>query len=278
MAAPLRLCYPAGQRSSNPSGDDMALPTAQPTALPAWRALADHARDAAIPPLRALFAADPSRFERFSLRLDDLLLDYSKNRVTDRTMALLVQLAAESGVAAWRDRMFAGERINTTENRAVLHVALRNRANRPVLVDGRDVMPDVDTVLVQMRQFSDAVRDGDWRGATGQPITDVVNIGIGGSDLGPAMVAQALTPYHHPRLRLHYVSNVDGSAIAETLRHCRPETTLFIVASKTFTTQETIANAHAARTWLVAALGEPAVARHFAALSTNAKAVAAQKT
>ncbi len=245
------------------------------TQLPAWRDLTDHHAAVTQLHMRDLFAADPQRFERLSLRLGDLLLDYSKNRVTEETMRLLVALARTCQVEAWRDRMFAGDRINATEDRAVLHVALRNRANRPILVDGADVMPAVDAVLAQMRDFSEMVRSGGWLGATGSTIRHVVNIGIGGSDLGPAMVCEALRPYQKAGLRVHFVSNVDGSHLAETLKWCQPETTLFIVASKTFTTQETLANAHTARSWLVNALGEAAVARHFVAVSTNAKAVAA---
>ncbi|MBB4264403.1 glucose-6-phosphate isomerase [Roseospira visakhapatnamensis] len=241
---------------------------------PAWRALAAHRDSGTVAPMRALFEADPERFERFSLRLGDLLLDYSKNRVTAETMALLMDLARESGVEDKRDALFGGQAINTTEGRAVLHVALRNRANRPIHVDGEDVMPQVNAVLDQMRRFSEAVRDGTWTGVTGQPVTDVVNIGIGGSDLGPVMVAEALKPYWHPRIRPHFVSNVDGTHIAETLHGLNPETTLILVASKTFTTQETLTNAKTARAWLTAALGEDAVPKHFAALSTNAAAVA----
>ncbi|MBW7850541.1 MAG: glucose-6-phosphate isomerase [Rhodospirillales bacterium] len=244
------------------------------TQLPAWQALAAHRRAASALHMRDLFAADPGRFARYALRLGDFVLDYSKNRITDETMGLLVDLARECDVEGWRDRMFTGDKINTTEGRAVLHVALRNRSNRPITVDGADVMPAVNAVLSRMRAFAEGVRSGAWTGATGRRITDVVNIGIGGSDLGPAMASLALTPYHQPGLTLHFVSNVDGTHIAETLKRCRPETTLFIVASKTFTTQETLANAATARAWLVEALGETAVARHFAAISTNADAVA----
>jgi glucose-6-phosphate isomerase len=240
----------------------------------AWRALAAHRDALAETRLRDLFDADPGRFDRYSLRLGDVLLDYSKNRITDETMGLLFDLARETGVESLRDAMFAGRAINTTEGRAVLHVALRNRSNRPITVDGTDVMADVNRVLDQMRAFSDAVRDGTWTGATGKPVTDVVNIGIGGSDLGPVMVAEALKPYWHDRIRPHFVSNVDGTHMAETLRGLNPETTLFLVASKTFTTQETLTNALTARAWLTAALGDGAVAKHFAALSTNAEAVA----
>jgi glucose-6-phosphate isomerase len=245
------------------------------TSLPAWKALSQHFDAMRDVHMRSLFAADPQRFGRFSVRLGDFLLDYSKNRVTDETLRLLIQLAREAGVEARRDRMFAGERINATENRAVLHTALRNRRDRPVLVDGHDVMPEVGRVLDQMRDFSQAVRSGAWRGATDLPISDVVNIGIGGSDLGPVMVTEALKPFGRPGLSAHFVSNVDGSHIHQVLKRCRPERTLFIVASKTFTTQETLANARTARAWTVAALGEAAVARHFVALSTNTGAVSA---
>ncbi len=241
----------------------------------AHASLLHHAEDMRAGSLRTLFASDPGRFDRFSLRLDDVLLDYSKNLISAETLDLLLALAREQGVESWRDRMMGGEPINTTENRAVLHVALRNRANRPVLVDGADVMPDVNAVLAKMKAFSDAVRDGTWTGVTGKRVTDVVNIGIGGSDLGPVMVSEALKAYHQDGLHLHFVSNVDGTHITETLRRLDPETTLFLVASKTFTTQETLTNARTARGWLVEALGEAAVRNHFAALSTNAKDVAA---
>jgi glucose-6-phosphate isomerase len=224
--------------------------------------------------MRQLFAEDPERFTRFSLRLGDLLFDYSKHRITAETVKLLLELARERGVFALRDRMFAGEKINITENRAVLHVALRNRSNRPIVVDGEDVMPKVNAVLAQMRTFTEAVRWGQWKGHTGKSIQHVVNIGIGGSDLGPVMACEALRPYWKPGLTPHFVSNVDGTHMAETLRRCDPETTLFLVASKTFTTQETIENARSARAWLVDALrDDKAVASHFAALSTNAKEV-----
>ena len=241
----------------------------------AWRALAEHATTTGQQHMRDLFAADPDRFNRFSVRLGDLLLDYSKNRITAETMALLVALAREAKVEDWRERMFSGEKINTTEGRAVLHAALRNTADRPIMVDGKDVMPDVMRVRAQMRAFSDAIRSGSWLGQTGKSITDVVNIGIGGSDLGPVMATEALKPYQLPGLHVHFVSNVDGTHIAETLKKLNPETSLFIVASKTFTTQETMANAETAKAWLVDALGTDAVAKHFVALSTNEKAVRA---
>ncbi len=238
-----------------------------------WKALERHRDTLANVHMRELFAADADRFGRFSLRLGDLLFDYSKNRVTEETISLLIDLAKAADLEAWRERMFGGEKINNTENRAVLHVALRNLPDRPIHVDGEDVMPGVHAVLAHMREFSESVRNGTWRGHTGQAIKAVVNIGIGGSDLGPVMVTEALKPYHHPDLRVLFVSNVDGTHIAETLKTLDPETTLFIVASKTFTTQETIANAKSARAWLVDALGEAAIAKHFVALSTNTPAV-----
>ena len=225
--------------------------------------------------LRALFAADPARFEKFSIAFEDILLDYSKNRITEETKALLVQLAKECGLADAIAAMFSGERINVTENRPVLHTALRNQSDQPVYVDGKDVMPDVKRVLAQMKAFTEKIISGQWKGYTGKEITDVVNIGIGGSDLGPVMVTEALKAYK-TRLNVHFVSNVDGTHIAETLKAVDPETTLFLIASKTFTTQETMANAHTAKDWFLAdgALQED-VAKHFAALSTNTEAVRA---
>jgi len=246
------------------------------SALPAWQALTYHAK--AVRPLhmRDLFAKDPDRFRKYSLEWNDFLIDYSKNRITEETIPLLIALAREAQVEQWRDKMFAGEKINLTEGRAVLHTALRNRSARPVSVDGKDVMPDVRRVLAHMRAFSSAVRDGSWKGYSGQRISDVVNIGIGGSDLGPVMVTEALKPYSSPDLRVHFVSNVDGTHIAETLKRVDPESTLFIVASKTFTTQETMTNAGTAREWLLKHAKDPAsIAKHFVALSTNAKAVTA---
>ncbi|WP_343567444.1 glucose-6-phosphate isomerase [Sphingobacterium sp.] len=225
--------------------------------------------------LRALFAADPARFEKFSITFEDILLDYSKNRITAETKALLVQLAKECGLEEAMAAMFSGERINVTENRPVLHTALRNQSDQPVYVDGKDVMPDVKRVLAQMKAFTEKIISGEWKGYTGKEITDVVNIGIGGSDLGPVMVTEALKAYK-TRLNVHFVSNVDGTHIAETLKAVDPETTLFLIASKTFTTQETMANAHTAKDWFLAsgALQED-VAKHFAALSTNTEAVRA---
>ena len=224
--------------------------------------------------MRDLFAADPKRFEKYSLKFDDLLFDYSKHRITDDTLPLLLQMAREARIEQWRDSMFAGDKINITENRAVLHTALRNRSNAPVYVDGKDVMPDVNAVLAQMRTFSDKVRNGTWLGFTGKRITDIVNIGIGGSDLGPVMVCDALKPYAQAGLNIHFVSNIDGAHLMRALEKCKAETTLFIVASKTFTTQETMTNALSARTWFLESAKDVAhVAKHFVALSTNAKAV-----
>ena len=243
---------------------------------PAWQALEIHRQALDGTHMRDLFATDPKRFAKFSLSFQDILFDYSKNRITDETMTLLLDLAQQAKLGTAIDAMFSGAKINTTENRAVLHVALRNRSNRPILVDGQDVMPEVNRVLGKMRTFSEAVRSGNWKGYTGKPITDVVNIGIGGSDLGPKMVTLALTPYTQPGLRAHFVSNVDATDIAETLKLINPETSLFLVASKTFTTQETMTNAHTARRWLLdTAQDEAAIAKHFVALSTNQKAVAA---
>ena len=245
------------------------------SSLDVWKKLELHRDRIATVPVRQHFADDSTRFERFSIRVDDLLADYSKQRVTTETMSLLAELARATGVEAARDRMFAGEAINTTEGRAVLHTALRRTAPGPLLVDGRDVMPDVAAARAHLTSFAADVRAGVWTGATGQRITDVVNLGIGGSDLGPAMVVDALTPFGREGPRMHFVSNVDGAHLDETLRSVPAATTLFIIASKTFTTQETMANARSARAWLVAALGEAAVGRHFVAVSTNAAAVAA---
>jgi glucose-6-phosphate isomerase len=240
-----------------------------------WKALEAHHREIGEIHMRELFAADPDRFNRFSLELDGLLFDYSKNRIDEKTVKLLTDLARVSGVENAARAMFAGEKINWTEGRAVLHVALRNRAGSPIEVDGGNVMPKVNAVLQKMKAFSEAVRSGLWLGFTGRPITAVVNIGIGGSDLGPAMICEALTPYcDGPRVR--FVSNVDATDFVEKTRDLEPAETLFVVASKTFTTQETMTNARTARSWLVEALGdENAVARHFVALSTNSEAVEA---
>ena len=243
------------------------------TQSPSWQALANHHQKMRDVHMRTLFAEDPGRFQRYSIELGDLFLDYSKNRVTDETLKLLYGLARQADVEKWRDAMFAGEKINGTENRAVLHVALRNRSNRPIAVDGKDVMPDVNGVLAKMRGFTDRIRSGAWKGQTGKRITDLVNIGIGGSDLGPVMATEALRPYWQEGLRAHFVSNVDGTHLAETVKYLDAESTLFIVASKTFTTQETLMNARSARSWLTSRLGEAAVPKHFVAVSTATEEV-----
>ncbi|HBN1999808.1 TPA: glucose-6-phosphate isomerase [Escherichia coli] len=245
-----------------------------PTQTAAWQALQKHFDEMKDVTISDLFAKDGDRFSKFSATFDDqMLVDYSKNRITEETLAKLQDLAKECDLAGAIKSMFSGEKINRTENRAVLHVALRNRSNTPILVDGKDVMPEVNAVLEKMKTFSEAIISGEWKGYTGKAITDVVNIGIGGSDLGPYMVTEALRPYKN-HLNMHFVSNVDGTHIAEVLKKVNPETTLFLVASKTFTTQETMTNAHSARDWFLKAAGdEKHVAKHFAALSTNAKAV-----
>jgi glucose-6-phosphate isomerase len=248
--------------------------TMTPTQLPAWSALREHQSEVARLHLRDLFAADPGRFDRFHARVGEVLFDYSKNRVTDDTMRLLFELARQADLSDRIEDMFGGGRINRSEDRAVLHTALRHQGEEPVLVDGHDVMPQVRRVLARMRDFSERVRDGRHRGATGAEITDVVNIGIGGSDLGPKMVSTALAPYAHARLRTHFVSNVDPTDLARTLAPLDPATTLFLIASKTFTTQETMTNARSARAWLLrGGTDEAAVAKHFVALSTHREAV-----
>ncbi|GGH23220.1 glucose-6-phosphate isomerase [Mucilaginibacter phyllosphaerae] len=250
------------------------LPNTDFTSTQSFKYLTDHYIDMVAKSLKELFETDSQRFEKFSLQFEDILLDYSKNRVDDETIALLVQLARECGVNKAIEAMFTGEKINVTEGRPVLHVALRNRSNTPVMVDGKDVMPDVNRVLNQMKDFSEAIISGGWKGYTGKAITDVVNIGIGGSDLGPVMVTEALKAYKN-HLNLHFVSNVDGTHIVETLKEVNPETTLFLIASKTFTTQETMGNAHSARDWFIKNGGKDEdVAKHFAALSTNTEGVA----
>ncbi|MDO9582160.1 MAG: glucose-6-phosphate isomerase [Desulfomicrobium sp.] len=237
-----------------------------------WKALGEHVAEVA--PMRELFDRDPGRFDRFSAEGAGLFLDYSKNRITDKTMNLLFDLAREADVAGRIEAMFSGARINTTENRAVLHVALRADADQSIRVNGMNVVEQVQRVLDQMEGFTGKVRSGEWEGYTGKRITDVVNIGIGGSDLGPRMVTAALDYYRHPDLNFHFVSNIDGTHIAQVLGQVRPESTLFIIASKTFTTQETLTNAHTARDWFLrSGAGEADVARHFVALSTNEPAV-----
>lgn len=243
---------------------------------PEWVALESHWQEMRSRHMRELFAEDPQRFDAMSLERCGMLLDYSKNRITHQTLELLQNLARAADVPAWIGRMFAGEQINNTEQRAVLHVALRNRGKQPVLLGGKDMLPKVQAVLDRMEVFSKAVRDGLWKGYTGRRITDVVNIGIGGSNLGPLMVTEALGHYQSKQPRVHFVSNVDGTHIAETLKYLHPESTLFIVASKTFTTQETLSNAQSARAWCLNDLrDEAAVARHFVAVSTNTEAVSA---
>ncbi|ELY5816853.1 glucose-6-phosphate isomerase [Cronobacter turicensis] len=245
-----------------------------PTQTSAWQALQNHFDAMKEVTLADLFAKDADRFGKFSATFNDqMLVDYSKNRITEETLSKLLDLAKETDLAGAIKSMFSGEKINRTEDRAVLHVALRNRSNTPIMVDGKDVMPEVNAVLEKMKKFSEAIISGEWKGYTGKPITDVVNIGIGGSDLGPFMVTEALRPYKN-HLNMHFVSNVDGTHIAEVLKKVNPESTLFLVASKTFTTQETMTNAHSARDWfLKTADDEKHVAKHFAALSTNTKAV-----
>lgn len=246
------------------------------TDLPSWQSLTEHQKKVAPLHMRDLFAKDRDRFKKFSVQAEGLLLDYSKHRITEETLPLLFKLVREANVEQWRDRLFAGEKINITENRAVLHVALRNRSNKAIYVDDMNVMPEVNRVLAQMRVFSEKIRNGEWKGYTGKRITDIVNIGIGGSDLGPVMVCDALKPYAKADLNVHFVSNIDGAHLHRALSVCNPETTLFIVASKTFTTQETMTNATSARTWFLQSAKDQAhVAKHFVALSTNAKAVTA---
>ncbi len=236
----------------------------------AYRKLKTHHKSISKKHLKELFAEDPNRFKKFSLRLGDIVVDYSKNRINGRTLAYLCDLARECQLSDAIEKMFTGDKINATENRSVLHVALRNRSNTPVIVDGKDVMPDVNGVLEKMKGFSEKVRGGEWKGYTGKKITDLVNIGIGGSDLGPVMVTEALKSYGKKGLSVHFVSNVDGTHIAETLSSLNPETTLFMIASKTFTTQETMANALSARRWFLESAKDGAhVAKHFVAISTN---------
>ncbi len=242
-------------------------------ALPEWKALAAHHREVAPRHLRELFAADPRRGERLTVEAAGVYLDYSKNRVTDETLQLLVALVEARGLRERIDAMFRGEHVNTTEDRAVLHVALRMPRDAPLVVDGVDVVREVHAVLDKMAGFADEVRSGDWLGATGKPIRNIVNIGIGGSDLGPAMAYQALRSFSDRRLTVRFVSNVDATDVVEATRDLDPAETLFIVASKTFSTIETLTNAHTARRWLVDALGEAAVAHHFVAVSTNAERV-----
>jgi glucose-6-phosphate isomerase len=243
-----------------------------PIDLPAWKDLSRHAAN--VPPMRDLFAKDPKRATALSHRWNDILLDYSKNRITSETIQLLRHLLDQAKVEELRDKMFRGDKINFTENRSVLHIALRRPASLPLIVDGHDLMPEVEATRQHMKTFSEQVRSGDWKGYTGQPISDIVNIGIGGSDLGPVMVTEALKPFARRDLRLHFVSNIDSTQLVEVLRICKPSTTLFLVASKTFTTQETLTNAHSARSWFMKeANDDKHIAKHFVALSTNETAV-----
>ncbi len=250
------------------------LKTIDPGLTESWKRLSRHYDRVRNVRMSELFQGDPQRFRRFSISFNDVVIDFSKNRITDKTLELLMGLARETGVQEAISMMFGGERINTTENRAVLHVALRNLANTPILLDQQDVMPKVNKALEKMEEFSTRVYSGQMTGYSGRPVTDLVNIGIGGSDLGPQMVTQCLKPYARKGLSVHFVSNVDGTHIRETLAGLDPATTLFIIASKTFTTQETMANAEAARRWFLDAAGDPVhVAAHFVAISTNGAAV-----
>jgi len=238
-----------------------------------WEALQEHLKDMSNVHMRDLFKNDTNRFKQFSVGFNDILLDYSKNRITDITFKLLMDLARQSQVEAYRDKMYAGENLNCTEQRPALHVALRNRSNTPVMVNGEDVMPQVNAVLAKMRDFSERVRSGKFRGYNGQRIRSIVNIGIGGSDLGPQVVCESMKPFAQRDLKVHFVSNADATHLVETLKHIEPETTLFVISSKTFTTQETLLNAHSARKWFVDLVGdEKAVAKHFVAVSTNLEA------
>jgi glucose-6-phosphate isomerase len=236
--------------------------------------LVNHRKEMGSKHMRMLFKDDPERFTKYSLKFNDILFDYSKNRINEKTIELLVELANQAGLGQRINQMFSGQKINSTEERAVLHVALRNRSNRPIEVDGEDVMPKVNAVLEKMRKFTDSLHGGQWQGHTGKKIKNIVNIGIGGSDLGPVMVTEALKPYWKKGLSGYFVSNIDGTHLAETLKKVKADETLFIIASKTFTTQETITNAKSARSWLIENLGDDsAVAKHFVALSTNTEAV-----
>lgn len=245
-----------------------------PTDFPAWHALQQDFEYTCHEQMRDMFAQDPERAQRYWAEVGGIAVDYSKNRINDQIMADLIELAKQAGLPEKMQQMFNGEKINQTENRAVLHVALRNRSNRPIFVDGKNVMPEVNAVLRKMGDFAHKIRSGEWLGYTAQVITDIVNIGIGGSDLGPLMMCTALKDFGHPRLNMHFVSNVDGSQLRDVLEQVHPETTLFIIASKTFTTQETITNAHTARKWFLQTANEKDIAKHFVAVSTNKKAVA----
>ncbi|MEN9867978.1 MAG: hypothetical protein RL748_3568, partial [Pseudomonadota bacterium] len=252
---------------------DRPMPALTETA--SFLALQHHAKQASLWSMRSLFADNPQRFSQMSLAAAGLFLDYSKNQLQNDTLLLLLTLAQERGVCQQRDAMFAGDKINHTEQRAVLHTALRAPKGSKLVLDGHDIMPDIHQVLQRMAAFSERVRSGKWLGYSGLPITDVVNIGIGGSDLGPKMATLALRPYASNTLKLHFVSNVDGHDLDATLKQLNPATTLFIVASKTFVTLETMQNAHSARRWLLQHAVEADLAKHFVALSTNLEAIAA---
>jgi len=250
------------------------LPKINPTDTNAWEKLKAHFENVRSLHMKDLFAGDPVRFDTFSIHFEDIVLDYSKNRITAETMRLLIDLAEECRVGDAIESMFSGDRINETEQRSVFHIALRNRSNRPMMCDGIDVMPSVNGVLDRMKTFSQKIRSGEWKGYKDNVITDIVNIGIGGSDLGPVMASECLRPYARPGLDVHYISNVDGTHIDETLKKLQPETTLFMIASKTFTTQETMTNAFSAREWLLQKAGDPEhIAKHFVAISTNTEKV-----
>jgi glucose-6-phosphate isomerase len=239
-----------------------------------WKNLENHHKKIQKIHMKDLFENDPNRFDKFHINFDKTLIDFSKHRVTDETIPLLLNLAREANIEAWREKLFSGEKINFTEQRSVLHTALRNSSNQAILVDGHDVMPDIKNVLDKMQRFSESVRNGSWMGFSGKKIQTIVNIGIGGSDLGPAMVCKALKAFGHPDIDTIFVSNVDGADISQALEQCDPETTLFIVASKTFSTQETMTNAFSAREWFLDKVkDEKAIAFHFVAVSTNAKAM-----
>ena len=254
----------------------MTNPDVCPTDLPSWKHLALHAAQIKSQHLKDLFAADDKRFTKFSLQLPHLLFDYSKNVITDETKAALLALAKESNVESWRGKMFAAEHINATEDRAVMHVALRDKSSNPIVIDSIDARPAINAELERMRKLSERLRSGEWVGFSGKTITDIVSIGIGGSNLGPLMVCEALKDYRDKRFNMHFVSNIDGVQIAEVLAGLNPETTLFVISSKTFTTQETMTNARTAEQWFMAAAGDKsAIAKHFVAVSTNRKLVTA---
>jgi glucose-6-phosphate isomerase len=246
----------------------------RPTDLPSWQALETHAAALRVEPLKELFAKDTERFNKFSINLPSVLFDYSKNQITDETKALLLKLAQESDVESWRSKMFAAEHINATEDRAVMHVALRDQSGNPIMIDGEDARPAIQAELDRMRKLSENLRSGNWKGFTGKTITDIVSIGIGGSNLGPLMVTEALAAFSDKKFAMHYVSNIDGVQVADVLAGLNPETTLFVISSKTFTTQETMTNARSAEAWFMAASGDKAaIAKHFVAVSTNRKLV-----